>query len=48
MAPRAKTRTPKVLAIDVGGSHVKILVPGAKEKREVELGPDDDPAADGR
>lgn len=39
MAPRAKTRTPKVLAIDVGGSHVKILVPGAEEKREVDSGP---------
>jgi polyphosphate glucokinase len=28
----------KVLAIDVGGTHVKILVNGAKEKREFESG----------
>jgi polyphosphate glucokinase len=39
MAPRAKTHTRKVLAIDVGGSHVKIRVPDAKEKREVDSGP---------
>jgi polyphosphate glucokinase len=29
----------KVLVIDVGGTHVKILVKGAKEKREVDSGP---------
>lgn len=29
----------KVLVIDVGGTHVKILVQGAKEKREFDSGP---------
>ena len=28
-----------ILAIDVGGTHVKILVNGEKEKREIESGP---------
>jgi polyphosphate glucokinase len=28
-----------ILAIDVGGTHVKILVNGAKEKREIKSGP---------
>jgi polyphosphate glucokinase len=31
--------TKKVMAIDVGGSHVKILVPGAAAKREADSGP---------
>jgi polyphosphate glucokinase len=39
MAPRAKKTTPKVLAVDVGGSHVKVLVPGADAKREADSGP---------
>ncbi len=30
----------KILVIDVGGTHVKILVTGAKEKREIEFGAD--------
>jgi polyphosphate glucokinase len=29
----------KILVIDVGGTHVKILVNGAKEKREANSGP---------
>jgi polyphosphate glucokinase len=29
----------KILAIDVGGTHVKILASGEKEKREIESGP---------
>jgi polyphosphate glucokinase len=29
----------KVMAIDVGGSHVKILIPGAAAKREADSGP---------
>ncbi len=36
-----------ILVIDVGGTHVKILATGEKEKREIELGADDDGAADG-
>ena len=47
--PRKKVRAPKkVLAIDIGGSHVKILATGQRTKREVDLGPDHDRAADGR
>ena len=29
----------KVLAVDVGGTHVKILVTGENEKREIDSGP---------
>src|SRR5215813_13749028 len=29
----------KIMAIDVGGTHVKILASGEKEKREIESGP---------
>ena len=29
----------KVLAVDVGGTHVKILASGEKEKREIDSGP---------
>src|ERR1700742_3794935 len=29
----------KILVIDVGGTHIKILVSGAKAKREIESGP---------
>lgn len=38
--PRVKGQEPKkVLAIDIGGSHVKILATGHRTKREVESGP---------
>lgn len=33
------TGTPKVLAIDVGGTHVKALATGQKESREIPSGP---------
>lgn len=36
---RSVGRTPKVLAIDIGGTHVKILATGESEKREVASGP---------
>jgi polyphosphate glucokinase len=29
----------KILAVDVGGSHVKILATGQKQKREIVSGP---------
>ena len=38
----------KVLAIDVGGTHVKVLATGQKEPRKVAVRPDDDAARDGR
>jgi polyphosphate glucokinase len=37
--PRADSGTKKVLAVDVGGTHVKILTTGKKEKREIASGP---------
>jgi polyphosphate glucokinase len=37
--PRADSGTKKVLAVDVGGTHVKILATGKKEKREIVSGP---------
>jgi polyphosphate glucokinase len=37
--PRADSGTKKVLAVDVGGTHVKILATGKKEKREIASGP---------
>jgi polyphosphate glucokinase len=40
MVGRVNKETPKkVLAIDVGGSHVKILATGKRAKREVDSGP---------
>lgn len=33
------SRSPKVLAIDIGGTHVKILASGESEKRQVKSGP---------
>jgi len=38
-ARRKTTASPKVLAIDVGGSHVKILATGQSERRRVVSGP---------
>ena len=38
-APKRAPPAPKVLAIDVGGSHVKILATGQEERRRVESGP---------
>jgi polyphosphate glucokinase len=37
--PKTNRRSRAVLAVDVGGTHVKILATGKKEKREVESGP---------
>src|SRR5215469_16859726 len=37
--PRANGRTMNVLVVDVGGTHVKILATGKKEKREFASGP---------
>ncbi len=37
-------KTPKVLAIDVGGTHVKVLATGQSEKREMVSGPAMTPA----
>jgi polyphosphate glucokinase len=37
--PKTNRRNRAVLAVDVGGTHVKILATGKKEKREVESGP---------
>ncbi len=37
--PRADSGTKKVLAVDVGGTHLKILATGKKEKREIVSGP---------
>jgi polyphosphate glucokinase len=37
--PKTNRRNKAVLAVDVGGTHVKILATGKKEKREVESGP---------
>jgi polyphosphate glucokinase len=34
-----KNENPRVLVIDVGGTHVKILVTGQKEKRAIDSGP---------
>lgn len=39
MARTSKETQKKVLAIDVGGSHVKILATGHRTKREVDSGP---------
>jgi polyphosphate glucokinase len=39
MARANKATSKKVLAIDIGGSHVKILATGQSAKREVESGP---------
>jgi polyphosphate glucokinase len=39
MARANKATSKKVLAIDIGGSHVKILATGQSTKREVESGP---------
>ena len=38
-AKRKASASPRVLAIDIGGTHVKILATGQSEKREVESGP---------
>jgi polyphosphate glucokinase len=37
--PRADNSVKRVLAVDVGGTHVKILATGKKEKREIVSGP---------
>jgi polyphosphate glucokinase len=38
-------KTPSVLAVDVGGSHVKALLAGEKERRRFKSGPDMTPQA---
>ncbi len=38
-AEKAKKRPRKVLVIDVGGTHVKVLASGEKERREIPSGP---------
>src|SRR5262249_36262468 len=38
--PPAEPAAPKVLAIDVGGSHVKMLVNGGRERRRFGSGPE--------
>ena len=37
---RATSTSPKVLAIDIGGTHVKILASGRRIKRQVDSGPE--------
>jgi polyphosphate glucokinase len=39
------SRTPRVLAVDVGGSHVKALLSGESERRRFDSGPDLTPQA---
>jgi polyphosphate glucokinase len=39
MSAAPSTNTPKVLAIDVGGTHVKVLATGQREFREIPSGP---------
>lgn len=39
MKPTAKTNRAKILAIDVGGTHIKMLAKGQHEPREVSSGP---------
>lgn len=38
--PTRSAASPKVLAIDIGGTHVKILATGRRAKREVDSGPE--------
>jgi polyphosphate glucokinase len=39
MKPKSDKRVPKVLVIDVGGTHVKVLADGQSERREIASGP---------
>lgn len=47
MSAASTANTPKVLAIDVGGTHVKVLATGQREFREIPSGAHDDRPDDG-
>jgi polyphosphate glucokinase len=39
LTPPPETDSPRILVVDVGGTHVKVLATGKKESREIDSGP---------